>query len=107
MSRRPQGLKPAFWAGLGGTAEAVPYPKPILETSPSNRRGNCQLLLLYRYRLRQVSRLIYVAASAHGYVIGEQLQRDYLQDRRQFIRRWWNEEDVIGFLGDLFVAFGG
>jgi hypothetical protein len=27
----PQGLKPAFWAGLGGTAEAVPFPKPILK----------------------------------------------------------------------------
>jgi hypothetical protein len=25
----PQGLKPAFWADLGGTAEAVPFPKPI------------------------------------------------------------------------------
>jgi penicillin G amidase len=24
----PQGLKPAFFAGIGGTAEAVPFPKP-------------------------------------------------------------------------------
>src|SRR5208282_5857197 len=24
----PQGLKPAFFSALGGTAEAVPYPKP-------------------------------------------------------------------------------
>ena len=31
----PQGLKPAFVAALGGTAEAVPYPKPIYETSSS------------------------------------------------------------------------
>jgi septum formation protein len=31
----PQGLKPTFVAGLGGTAEAVPCPKPILETSAS------------------------------------------------------------------------
>jgi septum formation protein len=31
----PQGLKPAFVAGLGGTAEAVPFPKPILVTSSS------------------------------------------------------------------------
>ena len=29
----PQGLKPAFLVGLGGTAEAVPFPKPICETS--------------------------------------------------------------------------
>src|SRR6266496_3038521 len=32
----PRGLKPAFWAVLGGTAEAVPFPKPILETSSSH-----------------------------------------------------------------------
>jgi hypothetical protein len=25
----PQGLKPAFFAGLNGTAEAVPYPEPF------------------------------------------------------------------------------
>ena len=29
----PQGLKPAFLVVLSGTAEAVPYPKPIYETS--------------------------------------------------------------------------
>ncbi|MGD0791131.1 MAG: hypothetical protein ABR920_05105 [Terriglobales bacterium] len=29
----PQGLKPAFFRALNGTAEAVPYPKPIYETS--------------------------------------------------------------------------
>ena len=31
----PQGLKPAFFLGLNGTAEAVPYPKPIYETRSS------------------------------------------------------------------------
>ncbi len=30
--RVPQGLKPAFFQALNGTAEAVPYPKPIYET---------------------------------------------------------------------------
>src|ERR1039457_7287415 len=30
--RGPQGLKPAFFLALNGTAEAVPYPKPIYET---------------------------------------------------------------------------
>jgi hypothetical protein len=34
----PQGLKPAFLADLGGTAEAVPEPKAVLETS-SHHRG--------------------------------------------------------------------
>jgi len=29
----PQGLKPASFADLGGTAEAVPYPKPIYQTT--------------------------------------------------------------------------
>jgi hypothetical protein len=29
----PQGLKPACLLALGGTAEAVPYPKPIYETN--------------------------------------------------------------------------
>jgi hypothetical protein len=27
----PQGLKPAFLVVLGGTAEAVPFPKPFLK----------------------------------------------------------------------------
>jgi len=29
----PQGLKPAFLLALGGTAEAVPFPKPIYQTA--------------------------------------------------------------------------
>jgi len=33
-----EGLKPAFWADLVGTAKAVPYPKPIFETT-SNHCG--------------------------------------------------------------------
>src|ERR1019366_4860781 len=32
----PQGLKPAFFRALNGTAEAVPYPKPIHETSSTS-----------------------------------------------------------------------
>src|SRR5450759_2540640 len=31
----PQGLKPSCSLALGGTAEAVPFPKTIYETSPS------------------------------------------------------------------------
>jgi hypothetical protein len=30
-SGRPQGLKPSSFVALGGTAEAVPFPKPIHE----------------------------------------------------------------------------
>jgi hypothetical protein len=32
----PQGLKPAFFLDVNGTAEAVPYPRPICETRPTN-----------------------------------------------------------------------
>jgi len=35
LGHEPQGLKPAFLAPLDGTAEAVPYPKPICETGSS------------------------------------------------------------------------
>ena len=42
----PQGLKPAFLAGLSGTAEAVPYPKPIYETSSMHSAVNYIGLLL-------------------------------------------------------------
>jgi penicillin amidase len=38
--RVPQGLKPALFPGLNGTAEAVPYPKPILEEADSFRPGS-------------------------------------------------------------------
>ena len=29
---RPQGLKPAYFKGLSGTAEAVPFPKPFVSS---------------------------------------------------------------------------
>jgi hypothetical protein len=35
MTQTPQGLKPACLLALGGTAEAVPYPKPNFETRSS------------------------------------------------------------------------
>ena len=40
FGRVPQGLKPAFFPGLNGTAEAVPYPKPIPEEADSFRPGS-------------------------------------------------------------------
>ena len=33
--------------------------------------------LFYRDALRQIPRLVYVAASADGYVVGEELEGDY------------------------------
>jgi len=38
----PQGLKPAFFQALNGTAKAVPYPKPIYETRSSNSKEATQ-----------------------------------------------------------------
>ena len=35
----PQGLKPAFFQGLNGTTEAVPYSKPIYETRSKYEQG--------------------------------------------------------------------
>ena len=34
----------------------------------------------YRYALRWVSGLVYVAASADGYVVGEELEENYFED---------------------------
>jgi hypothetical protein len=40
----PQGLKPTFLAALSGTAEAVPYPKAIVETGCMHLLGITQVL---------------------------------------------------------------
>lgn len=37
--------------------------------------------LLYRHGLGQVSWLVYVAASSYGYVVGEELEGDDVEDR--------------------------
>jgi hypothetical protein len=47
--------------------------------------------LLHRNTLPQVPWLVYVAASADGYVVGEELQGDYFED---------GEEEFVG-LGDV------
>ena len=36
--------------------------------------------LLDSHALRQIPRLVYVAASSYGYVVGEELQGDYFED---------------------------
>ena len=63
--------------------------------------------LLDRDRLRQIARLIDIAAAADGDVIGQQLARHDFQNRHQQFRCVGNVEDVIGGLANLFVAFGG
>jgi hypothetical protein len=57
----------------GGTdAEALAFPEEAARLT----------VLLYGYRLGGVARLVYVAASADGDVVGEQLQRDDFEDRQ-------------------------
>ena len=41
---------------------------------------NGQALLFHCNALGEVSGLVYVAASADGYVVGEELQGDYFED---------------------------
>jgi hypothetical protein len=36
--------------------------------------------LLHSHTLREVSGLVYVAAAADGYVVGEELEGDYFED---------------------------
>ena len=55
----------------------------------SRRRVNSNVLL-HRHRLREVPRLVYVATSSHGDVIGQELQRNDGQDRREQVARFWN-----------------
>src|ERR1019366_7640108 len=53
----PQGLKPAFFEVLNGTAEAVPYPKPIYQTSSrsagARRQRAFPLVKMTIYRERE------------------------------------------------------
>jgi hypothetical protein len=39
--------------------------------------SSCRSKLLNRHALRQIPGLVYVAASADGYVVGEELEGDY------------------------------
>ena len=49
------------------------------------------VLLFHRHALGEVSGLVYVAAAADGYVVGEELEGDYFEDV---------EEELVG-LGDM------
>jgi len=44
------------------------------------QQQNGQALLFHCNALGQVSGLVYVAASADGYVVGEELEGDYFED---------------------------
>ena len=56
--------------------------------------------------LRQVSRLIYIAASKHGNVIGQQLERNRQENRDKVIRQFGDRDKMGGPLRDMGIAFG-
>jgi hypothetical protein len=51
--------------------------------------------LLHRNTLSQVSWLVYVAASADGYVVGEELEGDYFQDGEEEFGGGGDVDDVF------------
>src|SRR5580700_2444144 len=80
---------------------------------PSSSRGKklCSICpderLLDRYRLGKIALLIDVATAPYGDVIRQQLQRDYIEDRQQQLRRTRDKENVIHKLSDVVVAARG
>jgi len=67
-------------------------------------RPRLQRRLLDRNTLREVSRLIDVAAAAVCNVIGEQLERNRLEDRQQKLVRRGNGDVLIGILLKFLVV---
>ena len=89
------------------------HPQPVFETRlnggrievRAGRKVEAGLRdLLHRDALRQIARLIDVAAAAHGDVVRQQLQRHDLQDRRQQFRGRRDLDDVVRRLVRLLVA---
>lgn len=65
----------------------------------------CHLdVLFHRHRFGKVARLIYVAASQHAHMIGEQLQGNYLKDRRKIFVGVRQLNDVMGHRFHFVVA---
>ena len=54
----------------------------------------------------EIARLVDVATTPHGDVIGEHLQRDNFQDRRDQFGRRGNLDHMIGGFADELIAFG-
>ena len=79
----PQGLKPASSVAPDGTAEAVPFPKPIRETSLRNRRsfvGNEAVLTFTLSGLSKIAALpqmkvAWMVTSGPGELAGEAMGR--------------------------------
>jgi hypothetical protein len=63
--------------------------------------------LLYGNALGEVTGLVYVAASADGYVVGEELEGDYFEDGEEEFGGGGDVDYVFDELGDVGVAFDG
>src|SRR5436305_1188996 len=63
--------------------------------------------LLYGDGFGQVARLVYVGSTAHGYFVGEQLERDGGEDGRQEVIDWREVDYYVRIVGNINVAIGG
>ena len=64
-------------------------------------------MLLHRHRLRQIPWLVNVSALEHGDVVGQQLQRDGVEDRRQGVVDVWHVDHVGALAIGHAQALGG
>src|SRR5512134_3108936 len=104
------------WAGVSPCVKPARSRKPA-PISPATRSSMVTLARVTRWRttrtslhgdgLGEIARLVHVAPPAHRHVIGEQLERDDGEDRRQEVERLRNGEGRIREPLDLGVAFIG
>src|SRR5512146_643102 len=73
------------------------YPSIRLSAYPPSFHG---------HRLREVARLVHIAAAAHGDVVGEQLQRQDREHRREQIEGFGDREHVLGQTRQARIAVG-
>src|ERR1041384_5676868 len=64
-------------------------------------------ILLHRHRLRQISRLIHIAAALKGHVVAEELHRYNVQDRREEGEGLRHIDYMFGNALDMRIPFGG
>lgn len=65
-------------------------------TPPPSRSLSFNEGLFHRNGLRKITWLVDIAASMHGYVIGEKLKRYGGYDRFEKFRNFWNFDDAVG-----------
>ena len=63
--------------------------------------------LLHRHRFRKIPRLVDVAASSHGDVVGEELEGDYFEQGEEELGGGGDVNGVLDEPGDVLVARDG